>query len=144
VTILFAPITKKTGLLVSVCHQPSLICFGVCGRQANIHFFAYAHLTGFPQSIRDLLHLVGLVQQEVCTREVKLDRVAIVERFIAFFKTLENKSVFSFPFSFSQLRRQREASIAFSVQVFWVKRRLKKHGSFLFWFVLFLSTNHGL
>ncbi|KAK7114837.1 uncharacterized protein [Littorina saxatilis] len=44
-------------------------------------------------SYRELLQLVSLVQQEVCSspREVKLDRVAIVERFIIFFNTLENK-----------------------------------------------------
>lgn len=49
-------------------------------------------------SYRELLQLVNLVQQEVCTRErfkldcvAKLDRVAIVERFVAFFKTLESK-----------------------------------------------------
>ena len=43
-------------------------------------------------SYRELLQLVNLVQQEVRARErVKLDRVAIVERFVTFFKTLENK-----------------------------------------------------
>ena len=49
-------------------------------------------------SYRELLQLVSLVQQDVCMRErvrpdcvAKLDRVAIVERFVAFFKTLESK-----------------------------------------------------
>ncbi|KAL8619415.1 hypothetical protein ACOMHN_011766 [Nucella lapillus] len=42
-------------------------------------------------SYRELLQLVGLVQQEMCGREVKVDRVAVMERFIAFFNTLQNR-----------------------------------------------------
>ena len=42
-------------------------------------------------SYRQLLQLVGVVQQEICTKEVKVDRVAVMERFLAFFSSLESK-----------------------------------------------------